>query len=546
MAATIHAKDKRSGITYVYESVSYWDSEKKQSRSHRKLVGRLDPVSGAIIPTDGRGRNRKQKPSQASDIMPVKPGPVPSLHTSRLFFGATYLFDRIGEMTGVTADLKQCFPYTYKQILSIAYYMILEDRNPLSRFERWSQLHSHPYGEDIPSQRSSELFMSIREEEKARFFRLQAKRRMEKEFWAYDSTSISSYSDQLKLVRYGKNKDYDPLPQINLVLLFGVESGLPFYYRKLAGNIPDVKTVNELLKELDILGYEKIKLVMDRGFYSADNINGLYRNHYKFIMGANTSLSYAKECIRRHGQEMQSWTSYNESYQVYVHSETIAWDYTQDRPYKGDTVSGDRRMYLHLYYNPEKAVEDEKNFNHFMSRLQSELLSGKHVPERENIYKKYFTVKETPVRGITVEPIQEAMDKAKQRYGYFILLSNEVKDPIKALELYRNRDIIEKAMCDIKERLNCRRTLVSSDQSLEGKLFVAFIGLMFLSFIKNRMQEKELFKKYTLQGLLDELDIIECYTEPGKAPVIGEILTKQAEIYDDMGVAVPVSQSSLC
>ena len=64
-----HAKDKRSGITYVYESVSYWDSEKKQSRSHRKLVGRLDPVSGAIIPTDGRGRNRKQKPSQASDIM---------------------------------------------------------------------------------------------------------------------------------------------------------------------------------------------------------------------------------------------------------------------------------------------------------------------------------------------------------------------------------------------------------------------------------------------------------------------------------------------
>ena len=27
----IHQKDKRSGITYAYESVSYWDKEKHQS-----------------------------------------------------------------------------------------------------------------------------------------------------------------------------------------------------------------------------------------------------------------------------------------------------------------------------------------------------------------------------------------------------------------------------------------------------------------------------------------------------------------------------------
>ena len=30
----IHQKDKRSGITYAYESVSYWDKEKHQSRAH--------------------------------------------------------------------------------------------------------------------------------------------------------------------------------------------------------------------------------------------------------------------------------------------------------------------------------------------------------------------------------------------------------------------------------------------------------------------------------------------------------------------------------
>jgi hypothetical protein len=50
----IKNKDKRSGITYVYESKSYWDKEKKQSRSKRTLIGRLDELTGDIMPTDGR------------------------------------------------------------------------------------------------------------------------------------------------------------------------------------------------------------------------------------------------------------------------------------------------------------------------------------------------------------------------------------------------------------------------------------------------------------------------------------------------------------
>lgn len=69
------------------------------------------------------------------------------------------------------------------------------------------------------------------------------------------------------------------LPQINLLLLFGEKSYLPFYYRKLAGNIPDVKTLQVLIRDLDILGYSRVKLVTDRGFYSAGNVNSLYKEH---------------------------------------------------------------------------------------------------------------------------------------------------------------------------------------------------------------------------------------------------------------------------
>lgn len=526
--ALVKQLDKRSGITYVYDSVSYWDREKQQPRSKRKLIGKLDPVTGDIVPTDGRGKRRSLKYLEN----PAKRGSVPVVHTERLFYGATYLFDQIGSVTGVTADLKACFPSTYKQILSIAYYLILEDHTPLFRFKKWAKLHRHPYGEDIPSQRSSELFQSITEEAKMQFFRLQGKRRVEKEYWAYDSTSISSYSETMKQVKYGKNKDGEHLPQINLALLFGEKSGLPFYYRKLAGNIPDVKTI----RELDVLGYEKIKLVMDRGYYSADNINAMYREHMKFLCGTSSSLKFARDYIREIAAKKDSYEYYNSELELYVFSKTIAWDYKQERPYKGDTIKAERRMYLHLYFNPDKFSDDGKAFNRRLDSLKEELFTGKRIPEHEKEYRKYFEVKETPKRGISLSYKQDAIDKARERYGFFVLISNEVKDPVTALQLYRMRDVIEKAFWNVKERLNLRRTLTSSESSLEGKLFVEFVALIYLSYIKKQMEEKGLFSRYTMHELLDELDVIECFTEPGKALIQGEVLKKQEQLYRDLGV----------
>ena len=63
----IHQYDKRSGITYAYESHSYWDKEKKMSRAKRTLIGRVDPDTGEIVPTDGRCRKSKNKPEKATD-----------------------------------------------------------------------------------------------------------------------------------------------------------------------------------------------------------------------------------------------------------------------------------------------------------------------------------------------------------------------------------------------------------------------------------------------------------------------------------------------
>lgn len=140
---------------------------------------------------------------------------------------------------------------------------------------------------------------------------------------------------------------------------------------------------------------------------------------------------------------------------------------------------------------------------------------------------------------ITVTAKESVIAEQTKNYGYFVLISNAVKDPVEALHLYRNKDLIEKAFGDLKERLNMRRTSVFSEENLEGKLFIQFIALYYLSYIKKAMTDHNLFKKYTMQELLDELDIIECFMREGKQPQLGEITQKQSDHYTAMGVDRP-------
>ena len=161
-------------------------------------MGKVGPETGDIVPTRGRAK----KGSESTSGKPAKTGPKPFVETRHLYYGATYLLNEFANELGLTADLRQCFPETYKQLLSVAFYLILEDNNPLYRFEKWHLTHKHPYGECITSPRSSELFASITDNQANKFFRLQGRRRVEDEYWAYDSTSISSYSETLAQVKY--------------------------------------------------------------------------------------------------------------------------------------------------------------------------------------------------------------------------------------------------------------------------------------------------------------------------------------------------------
>jgi hypothetical protein len=536
MGAIVKQYDKRIGVTYAYESTSYWDKEKKQSRSTRRLIGIVDSETGEIKPTTKKKREIN-KPAQP-------PAETPWLYARRTFYGATYLLGCIGKTTGVEADFETCFPDTYKQILSIAYYLILEDKNPLYRFPKWGWLHTHPYGRAISSQESSDLFSGITESQRLHFFRLQGKRRMEKEYWAFDTTSISSYSEALRQVRYGKNKDGDALPQINLALLYGEQSCLPFYYRKLPGNIADVSIIKQMLKDMEFLGCKKIKLVMDRGFYSERNINALLTEHLKFLIGAKLSLKFLGKEMDSVRETIRSWQNFLPDAEAFGVTVPFQWNYSRYRPYKQDELHEERRMYLHIYFDTIKALDDERKLTTLIYQLNGELMSGMREKEHEALYSKYFDVKTTPVRGIKVTAREDVLAEARKNFGFFALFGNEAMDAGQALLIYRNKDVVEKAFDNVKDRLDMRRMNVSSDLSLDGKLFVEFIALIYISYLHKAMLNEHLYTKYTMNELLDELEIIERFDHEGYAPQLGEITEKQLGLFDKLGFDPP--KSSLC
>ncbi len=515
--------------TYVFEDISYWDAEKRQNRHKRNYIGKQNE-EGTLIPNKAYAARLQLETALKESKKEVV--------ATRKYWGASHLLDVIGTRTGVVEDLKNCFPDSAMKILSLAWYLILESDSPMYRFKKWERTHTNPLGAEFPSQRISELFASITEDAKMRFFRYQSKRRLEREYLAYDTTSISSYSELIDQVRYGHNKDGDPLPQVNLALVFGENSGLPVYYRKLPGNISDVKTVRKLLKDVEFLEFSKVKLVMDRGFYSVKNINALYRSHYKFLVGARCNTVFVSRCLEKVRETLKDFKNYSIEHDVYCMSSVEKWSYA-DSEDKTQDKDETRRIYVHTYYNGQRAEEEKATFVKALVNAERALLNGTANEEQKILGERYFVMKQTPVLGIQIECDEEAVKKRLNKCGYFVLLSNEIRDAKIALEIYRNKDLVEKAFCNLKNRLDLKRTAVSSSENLEGKLFVQFVALIFMSYLHKGMKEKDMHKSYSMQSLLDELDVIEYFEYPGSRGHYSEITEKQLKIFAAFNVEPP-------
>ena len=107
------------------------------------------------------------------------------------------------------------------------------------------------------------------------------------------------------------------------------------------------------------------------------------------------------------------------------------------KPRSGKVVSDKHRIYLHFYYYDQKAADDKVEFNAMLDRLEYNLVNGTPDPEDERLYQKHFVIHKTPVRGKIYAFKEDAIRKAEKKYGYFVLMTNGIKDPVEALRIYR-------------------------------------------------------------------------------------------------------------
>ena len=81
--AIIKQLNKKTGITYVFESHSYRDKETKQPRSTRKLIGRIDDATGEIVPTRKKSKVNTTSSEYTDDVTTSNPEPSVSLDLIR-------------------------------------------------------------------------------------------------------------------------------------------------------------------------------------------------------------------------------------------------------------------------------------------------------------------------------------------------------------------------------------------------------------------------------------------------------------------------------
>ena len=266
MSSYVYVKNP-NGKTYVYENTTYWDKESKSCKHYRKSIGHLDPDTGEIVPNYKKG-DKQMKTSSG----------VSADHCIVASTGIGKLLDKAVSDIKLDAPLKAVFPDDWERILTCAYYLVSEG-GALAHVEKWQRAFSSPYEEKLTSQRVSELITRITPSLQQNFFSMWAGLNRQDSYYAMDITSVSSYSEFIEFVRWGHNRDDEDLPQINLLMLTGVESHMPIYYRIIPGSIKDVNTLQDSLANISFMDKVSFHYVMDKGFYSGPNIDAFYAGH---------------------------------------------------------------------------------------------------------------------------------------------------------------------------------------------------------------------------------------------------------------------------
>ena len=439
---------------YVYRSTTVWDKEAKKRKKRSVYLGKLDRERGFIKRERGIPRFKPKSIRQYGNAL--------LLHQA---------------MADILPLLRESFDEYWQEIYALAITRML-GMTPLKRVENvWERLYDpHKLTPKLSPKLLAAVLRDVGADRSGQSIIFRELARNGRQF-VYDLSVVFTRSEGIRFAELGYNKDHVYLPQIQLALLYAVDTGLPTMIRALPGSVKDIATLTASLSEVDIAG--KI-LILDRGFFSEDVVAFLLQREIAFLLPARRNSAL---------------------YEVRIHL-------TQHFFYRERLIRyGKRRQEAYFLYLFEDAV----------LRMEEEKTLYKRLDERK----------------IT----REELEKGRKSAGRILILSSLDRVGEEIFMMYKQRGHVETQFDSYKNVLHADRMYLQDDESVFGHLFISFLALYGYCKLEKVLKKAGLLQRFSPADVLEEFSKVYRFTD-GTQEVISEIPRKVAELEAKMGVDV--------
>lgn len=473
-----------NGDIYVYEVTTLYNPKKRYNEHvSSKLLGKKSANGTELLPT----RPRKAPGTAAATAV-------------RKTVGVTDILAWIGRESGIDDDiLSSADKGTAQKIISIARFWMANPDKTIRRIEEWQISHTIPYQEGMSEDTCCLLMKQLGQDitVSQKYFQYRASHAPSRASVAVDSTTVSSYSELLNDVRFGYNKDGNGLAAVKLLTLFSLQNHQPIAFSRQPGNIPDVISVLNALKQLSVLGMDKPLLVLDGGFFSEENILGFLQAHTKFLMRGQLDSKWILPELEPLLEEMEVPShAWPEDPSKYCVTKRISHVFSYERKrtrggiQKGDVITEEHRLYLHLILDTDKARLDTallmKDIQHVKKQLEAGVDPALLTKAEARMADRYLIIRNVRDR-LVITLNDKAIMKTTRLYGYFVLVSNEKMDAFSALREYRLREKTEEGFRLDKQYNDAHVTRTKSTETLEGQFFCQFVAYGYEAFFQREL-----------------------------------------------------------
>lgn len=524
----------KNGVLYVFLRTSFYRTDDNKPRSKSRGIGIKDPETNKMWPNRAyyeliKSQNDNEKPSlENSNKTQIQ---IENKNkTSRDVFSIGYsaVIEKCFSELNLTQILQNTFPPELVKRIKIVTAYIIKEGCVLSYIDDFSEKNIfYDTNEVITSQKISDILDELSQYEDSDFYREWIKYIGNDGYICYDVTSISTYSKMLQEAEYGYNRDKDNLPQLNIGLFVSELSRYPVYMFTYNGSVNDKSELFYVIRNIKNLGLEKIKLVLDGGFFDEERIKMMNKNGITFTVGMPIYLDESKKIIDEFGLNIYSpdnITYYTSTYAKIINDYTISG------------VTGN--IFIGLSTETATSLNSDLNSKIDLYKIEMRNIKKYSTVIKNKKYTGLFDIKETQDNnGFEFMLNEEKVKNIRKYFGYFLIFTTDKNATANdILRCYREKDTDEKAFYEMKQYIGGRRTRIHKKSTFDGKYFVVFISLICRRWINKKLSEYKSAKHYTFKRCIMKLNDVRILQENNSIQLLKAITAEQREMLNLCGV----------